>query len=264
MSLPPPSPESTCLITGASAGIGSDFARELVRRGYRVALVARREQRLRELAQELGDGASVHVCDVTDPLGREGLAAELSAAGTEVSVLINNAGFSTSGPFVESDRGRELDMIRTNVEAVVDFCSLFAPAMAGRGSGAILNVASTAAFQPIPMQAGYAATKAFVLSFTESLHEELKGSGVTVTALCPGPVKTEFTEVANLQNAESAMPGVFWDNPADVARAGISGLERGKRVVIPGLLNRAGAIGGQHAPRSVVLRLVSRGHPANR
>jgi uncharacterized protein len=264
MSLPPPSPQSTCLITGASAGIGSDIARELVRRGYRVALVARREQRLRELAAELGDGASVHVCDVTDAGARQALATELTAAGEEVSVLVNNAGFSTSGPFAEGDRDRELDMIRTNIEAVVDFCSLFVPGMVQRGQGAVLNLASTASFQPLPMQAGYAATKAFVLSFTESLHEELKGKGVTVTALAPGPVKTEFAEVANLQSAESALPGMFWDNPADVARAGISGLERGKRVVIPGILNRAGAIGGQHAPRSVVLRLVSRGHPAGR
>jgi short-subunit dehydrogenase len=154
-------------------------------------------------------------------------------------------------------------MIRTNIEAVVDFCALFVPGMAERGSGAVLNLASTASFQPLPMQAGYAATKAFVLSFSESLHAELGSRGVTVTALCPGPVKTEFADVAEIPGAES-MPDVFWAKPDQVAQAGVKGLERGKRVVIPGVLNRAGAIGGQHAPRSLVLRVTSRVHPAAR
>jgi short-subunit dehydrogenase len=163
----------------------------------------------------------------------------------------------------KGDRDRELDMVRTNVEAVVDFCALFAPAMAERGTGGILNVASTASFQPIPMQAGYAATKAFVLSFTESLHAELAGSGVNVTALCPGPVKTEFVDVAEIPDADR-MPGFMWAKPDEVAEAGIKALERGKRVVIPGVLNRAGAIGGQHAPRSLYLRVASRVHPAGR
>jgi short-subunit dehydrogenase len=261
MALPPPSPDSTCVVTGASSGIGAEFARELARRGYGVTLVARREERLRELAAELGPAADVHACDVTDPDARQGLADALAARGTEVAVLVNNAGFSTSGPFTRSDRRRELDMVRTNVEAVVDFCALFLPAMTERGSGGVLNVASTASFQPLPMQAGYAATKAFVLSFTESLHAELHGTGVVVTALCPGPVKTEFADVAEIPGAER-MPGMFWAAPDDVARAGIDGLARGKRVVIPGALNRAGALGGQHAPRSLVLRLASRVHPA--
>lgn len=264
MGLPPPSHDATCVITGASAGIGAEFARELARRGHHVTLVARREERLRELAAELGDGAEVHVCDVTDPDARRGLAEALETSGVAVDVLVNNAGFSTSGPFWRSDRGRELDMVRTNIEAVVDFCSLFTPAMVERGRGAVLNVASTASFQPLPMQSGYAATKAFVLSFTESLHEELRPHGVAVTALCPGPVRTEFAEVANLEDAERALPGFMWDSPDTVARAGIRALEQGKRVVIPGVFNRAGAIGGQHAPRSLVLRLASRVHPARR
>jgi hypothetical protein len=263
MALPPPSPDSTCVVTGASSGIGAEAACELSRRGYGVTLVARREDRLRELAAELGEGAEVHACDVTDPDARRGLADALAARGRHVSILVNNAGFSTSGPFVKVDRDRELDMVRTNVEAVVDFCALFIPGMAERGSGAVLNLASTASFQPLPMQAGYAATKAFVLSFTESLHAELSGTGVTVTALCPGPVKTEFVDVAEIPGAD-AMPDVFWSSAEEVAKAGIKGLERGKRVVIPGVLNRAGAIGGQHAPRSLVLRLTSRVHPAAR
>lgn len=262
MGLPPPSPDSTCVITGASAGIGAELARELARRGYGVTLVARREQRLRELAAELGDRAEVHACDVTDASARKGLADAIEARGVAVDVIVNNAGFSTSGPFANTDRDRELDMIRTNIEAVVDFCALFVPGMVERRRGAILNLASTASFQPLPMQAGYAATKAFVLSFTESLHAELKSSGVSVTALCPGPVKTEFVEVANLQNAEATMPDFLWDTPEEVAKAGIRALERGKRVVIPGVINRVSAIGGQHAPRSVVLRLAARVHPA--
>ncbi|HEX4720780.1 MAG TPA: SDR family oxidoreductase [Thermoleophilaceae bacterium] len=261
MALPPPSSDTTCVVTGASSGIGSECARELVRRGYGVTLVARREERLRELAAELGDAAEVYTCDVTDPAARQGLADALTERGKAVGILVNNAGFSTSGPFARSDRRRELDMIRTNVEAVVDFCALFVPGMVDRGRGGVLNLASTAAFQPLPMQAGYAATKAFVLSFTESLHAELRGTGVAITALCPGPVKTEFAEVAGLQNAES-LPGVFWDGPEEVAQAGIRGLERGKRVVIPGGINRAGAIGGQHVPRGVLLRVASRVHPA--
>jgi uncharacterized protein len=263
MALPPPSPDSTCVVTGASSGIGTELARALTGRGYGVTLVARREDRLRELAAELGPDAHVHACDVTDANARKGLAEALDARGMSVAVVVNNAGFSTSGPVVRGDRDRELDMVRTNVEAVVDFCALFLPAMAERGTGGVLNVASTASFQPIPMQAGYAATKAFVLSFTESLHAELAGTGVNVTALCPGPVKTEFVDVAEIPDADR-MPGFMWANAAEVAEAGVKGLERGKRVVIPGVLNRAGAIGGQHAPRSLYLRVASRVHPAGR
>src|SRR4051812_35464799 len=201
MALPPPSPDSTCLVTGASSGIGVEIARELARRGLGVTLAARREDRLRELAAELeasGVRAEVVGCDVSDHDSRKRLAAELEARGLTVDVLVNNAGFSTSGPFVQSDPDKEEALVRTNIEAVVALCSLFVPAMSQRGRGAVLNVASTASFQPIPMQASYAASKAFVLSFTESLHAELRGSGVAVTALCPGPVKTEFTEVADL------------------------------------------------------------------
>jgi hypothetical protein len=226
MALPPPSPDSTCVVTGASSGIGAEAARELSRRGYGVTLVARREDRLQELATELGERADVHACDVADPDARRALADTLAGRGRHVSILVNNAGFGTSGPFVKVDRDRELDMVRTNVEAVVDFCALFIPGMAERRSGGVLNVASTASFQPLPMQAGYAATKAFVLSFTESLHAELGGTGVTVTALCPGPVKTEFVDVAEIPGAD-AMPEVFWSSAEEVANAGIKGLERG-------------------------------------
>ena len=263
MALPPPSPESTCVVTGASSGIGAEIARELSRRGHGVTLVARRADRLQELAEELGEAAVVEPCDVTDPDARKGLAERLAARGMEVDVVVNNAGFSTTGPFARGERDRELAMVRTDIEAVVDFCALFLPAMVDRGRGGVLNIASTAAFQPLPMQAGYAASKAFVLSFTESLHAELSGTGVTATALCPGPVKTEFLDVAGFKGVD-ALPGMFWTSPEDVAKAGVEGLARGKRVVIPGLLNRTGTVAGHLAPRSLVLGLTSRLHPARR
>jgi short-subunit dehydrogenase len=264
MALPPPSPDSTCVVTGASSGIGAAIARELAERGLNVTLVARREDRLRELAAELGEGTRVHACDVTDDAARKRLAAELEAEGVNVDVLVNNAGFSTAGPFWKTDPDREVAMVRTNIEAVVAFCAAFVPGMVERGRGAVLNLASTASFQPLPLQAGYAASKAFVLSFTESLHAELGGTGVTATALCPGPVKTEFVEVAGLAQAEREMPDFFWDTPEHVAKTGVRALERGRRVVIPGTLNRLGAVSGQHAPRALVLRLARRVHPAAR
>lgn len=267
MALPQPSPDSTCLVTGASSGIGAEIARELAKRGLGVTLVARREDRLRELAAELeatGVRAEVVGCDVSDDAARRALAAQIASRGLTVDVLVNNAGFSTSGPFVESEPDMEIALVRTNVEAVVALCSLFAPGMVERGRGAVLNVASTASFQPIPMQASYAASKAFVLSFTEALHGELRGSGVGVTALCPGPVKTEFTEVADLTSADDQLPGFLWQTPEVVAKAGVSGLDKGKRVVIPGVLNRGSAIAGSLSPRALLLRVAARVHPAGR
>ena len=264
MALPPASADGTCLVTGASSGIGAEMARELARRGLGLTLVARREDRLRELAAELGGRAEVQVADVTDDAARKRLADDLRERGVIVDVLVNNAGFSTAGRFWENDPEKEVGMVKTNVEAVVALCALFVPDMVARGRGAVLNVASTASFQPLPMQAGYAASKAFVLSFTDSLHAELKGTGVSATSLCPGPVKTEFVEVAGLEVAEDTMPGFMWDSAEGVAKAAISGMERGKRVVIPGALNRMGAMGGQVAPRALILRLARRVHPAGR
>ena len=263
MALPPASPDGTCLITGASSGIGVEFARELVTHGLGVTLVARREDRLRELAAELiGVRVEVIAADVSGDAGRKRLFAAVAERGLDVEVLVNNAGYSTAGRFWENDPEREVGLVRTNVEAVIALCREFLPGMVERGRGAVLNVASTASFQPIPMQASYAASKAFVLNFTDALHAELKGTGVTATSLCPGPVKTEFVEVAGLQQAESDMPDVFWDTPENVAKAAVSGMEKGRRIVIPGTLNRFGALGGQHAPRSVLLRLAARLHPA--
>ena len=155
-------------------------------------------------------------------------------------------------------------MVRTNVAAVVALCGLYVPAMVRRGRGAVLNVASTAAFQPLPRMATYSATKAFVLSFTEALSGDLHGTGVTATALCPGPVPTEFAEVAGVSDAESKLPSVLLTSSEETARAAVRGLERGRRVVVPGIGNRIGAIGGQHAPRSLLVGLGRRINPVGR
>jgi uncharacterized protein len=262
VALPPLRPGATCLITGASSGIGAELARELTRGGRGVTLVARREERLHELAEELVDDHGVRVetigCDVTDEDGRGRLREELAARGLEVEALVNNAGFGSGGAFAAMDREREAFMVRTNCEAVVALTGDYLPGMARRGRGAILNVASLIAFQPVPFQATYGATKAFVLSFTESLHEELRATGVTVTALCPGPVRTEFGDAGGFGGADDRIPGWMWLGPDEVARAGVEGLEAGRRVVVPGALNQAGTLSGQHLPRGVLLPLLRR------
>lgn len=265
MSLPPPDPESTCLITGASSGIGADIARELAGRGHGVVLVARREERLRELAEELhavhGIRAEALGCDLTDDAARGGLVSRVGDMGLTIEVLVNNAGFGTGGVFWEIDAETELRMVRTNVEAVLALTHAVVPGMVTRARGAILQVASSAAFQPIPRQATYAATKAFVLSFSEALHTELKPRGITVTALCPGPVRTEFVEVAGMEEAAGAAPAFMWVDADECARDAVRGLERGKRVVIPNAAIRATTIAGHHTPRSVLLRAMDRFYP---
>ena len=188
----------------------------------------------------------------------------IESLGLHVDVLVNNAGFTTMGPVHRADRARELAMVRTDVEAVVDLCTLFVPAMVERGRGAVLNTASTAAFQPLPGQAGYGAAKAFVLSYSEALHAELRGAGVTVTALCPGPVATGFAESAGMTDDEAAgsLPRFMWLPSDVVARAGIDALEAGRRSVIPGGANKVGAAAGHLAPRGLILGMLARQHPA--
>jgi uncharacterized protein len=260
--LPEPSPRGTALVTGASSGIGAALATELAFRGHAVTLVARREERLQALATELTAehpaDAEVIACDLAEPGERSGLVAELERRGRSIEVLVNNAGFGSRGDFVTSDTERMLRMVRVNIEAMVDLTGRLLPAMVSRGRGAVINVASTAAFQPLPGSAVYAASKAFVLSFSESLRTEVRGRGVTVTALCPGLVRTEFAEVAGWGDVESRTPDVLWASPRDIAREAVDGAARGKRVVVPGLLNRAGAIAGQHSPRAVALPLIGR------
>jgi uncharacterized protein len=262
MGLPKPQPTSAALVTGASAGIGSAIARELARRGHGLVLVARRKEKLDELASELsaeyGIRAEAIGSDLSKAASRQRLPARVESLGLDVEILVNNAGFATGGPFADADPERELEQVRVLVEAPVALTSAFLPAMVKRGRGAILNVASTAAFQPLPGSACYAATKAFVLSLSEATHAELRGSGVTVTALCPGPVQTEFGEVAGVGSKEGQLPGPFWTSPEVVAREAAEGLAKGKRVVVPGLLNRAGVLGGQHVPRVLVLPIANR------
>lgn len=266
MTLPSPSPSSTCLVTGASSGIGADIARELAGRGRGVTLVARREDRLKALADELSTKHGVRSeavsADLSDPGSRQAMVDTIAERGLVVDVLVNNAGFSTSGKFSDTDRAAELTMVRTNVEAVVDLCAAYLPGMVSRGAGAVLNVASTAAFQPIPGQAGYAASKAFVLRLTEGMHEELRGTGVTATALCPGPVRTEFMDVMTGGRGDSVKtPDFVWMSSEDTAKAGVEGMLRGRRVVIPGPLNHVTSWAGTLTPRSVLLPLVRRFYP---
>jgi short-subunit dehydrogenase len=256
------------LITGASSGIGTALAHALARRGQNVTLVARRRERLEELASELrdrnGTRAEVLGHDLGTSSGRDDLAAALEDLGLTVEVLCNNAGFGSAGPLVRLERERELEMLALNCEAVVDLCSRYVPEMVDHGRGAVLNVSSTAAFQPLPGQSTYAASKALVLSFTEALHQEVACAGVAVTALCPGPVRTEFTRVAGIKEIESTTPSFLWASAEDVADAGVRGLDRNDRVVIPGAMNRLTALAGQHTPRSVLLRGVARFYPAGR
>lgn len=270
MALPHPSPPSTALVTGASSGIGAEIARELARRGHGVTLVARREDRLRALADELatahGIRAEVVAADLADPGSRAALVDAVEGLGLTVDVLVNNAGLSTTGPVRSAELDAELRMVRVDVEAVVDLCTRYVGGMVERGRGAVLNVASVGAFQPLPGQAGYAAAKAFVLSYTDALRAELRGTGVGATSLCPGPVETEFGAVAGFDQAEAeaALPKFMWETAETVARAGVNGLDKGRAVVIPGAANVVGAYAGRMAPKSFLVPLLARQHPALR
>jgi uncharacterized protein len=243
---------TTALITGASSGLGEEFARQLSARGHHVTLVARREELLRELAEELGD-AAVLACDLTDPAARAALPARV---GRPVDYLVSNAGFATGGRFVRSDLDAELDQVRLLCEATVHLCGLFLPGMVERGEGTIVVVASTAGMQPLPFSAGYSAAKAHALTFAEALHQEVGRTGVTVTALCPGPVRTELFD--REEHPVERLPGIAWVDAPQVVREGIEGAAGGKRVVVPGRLVRAGVTGGRYVPRWVSNRLIGR------
>jgi uncharacterized protein len=260
--LPEPSVSNTALVTGASSGIGAAIAAELASRGFSLVLVARREERLRSLATELssehGIDAEIVGADLGDEDERNRLADELRTRGRTVEVLVNNAGFGHQADFATSPRERMVEMVRVNVEAVVDLTSRFVGPMVERGRGSVINIASLGAFQPLPGSAVYGASKAFVLSFSEAVRTELRGSGVTVTAVCPGPVRTEFTSAAGVPGVEDRTPGVVWMSAEDIARHAVDGAAHDKRVVVPGVLNRAGALAGQHSPRAVALPLIGR------
>ena len=260
MALPPPAPGSTCLITGASSGIGAELARGLAARGLGVTLVARREERLAELAEELDARPRRGDRRRRRRRGGRGRAVRRGRrrAGSTVEVLVNNAGYGSGGRFTSLDAESETAMVRTNVEAMVALTGRYLPAMAERGRGAVLNLGSLIAFQPVPFQATYGATKAFVLSFTDALHEEMRGTGVTVTAVCPGPVRTEFGEAGGFGGADDRIPGPLWLEADKVARDALAAVERGDRVTVPGAGNQIAALWGQHLPRFVLLPLVRR------
>lgn len=262
MSLPSPHPQTTAVVTGASAGIGAELARQLAARGHNVTLVARREERLRELGEQLrlshGIVADVHACDLADDDARAALIAALKAGERRVDVLCNNAGYGSFGRFCELPLQSETDMTRLNVVALTELTGAFLPDMIDRGGGAILNLGSIAGFQPFPTNASYSATKVFVNSFSEAVSAELAGTGVTLSVLCPGPVATEFGEVAGVGDLEGSLPGFMSQSAAEVAAAGIDAMARGKRSAFPGLGPRALAFGGRFAPRSALLPLTNR------
>lgn len=262
--LPAASANGAVLVTGASSGIGAELAREFARRGRVVVLVARRADKLSTLAAELGSAAHVLPADLARPADRAALPEKLAELGLVVDVLVNNAGLSTSGPVAASDPQAELNLVEVDVSAVVDLCSRFVPGMVARGRGAVLNVGSVGAFGPLPGQAAYGAAKAFVLSYTQALGEELRGTGVIASTLCPGPVKTGFGEAAGISDAdaEASLPKAMWVDAADVARAAVDGLAAGRTVIVPGALNRVGALAYQALPNRLLLPLLARSHPS--
>jgi hypothetical protein len=244
--------KKVALVTGASAGLGVEFARQLSRRGYSLVLAARRKDRLDELASELGNARPVAI-DLSKSMAADNLMADLEDNGETVDLLVNNAGFGLIGSFAELDSRRERQMIDLNVGTLSDLCRAVAPAMIERGSGGIINVASIAAFQPGPKMAVYFATKAFVLSLTEALHEELKPHGVKVSCLCPGPTRTEFGDVAGFRG--NAVFDRIAMNARDVVEIGLKGFEANHGVVIPGWINKVSAASTRFAPRFLVRKV---------
>ncbi|HEV2146943.1 MAG TPA: SDR family oxidoreductase [Longimicrobiaceae bacterium] len=246
--------ERWALVTGASSGIGEAFARRLARLRMKLVLSARREERLRELAAELRRAHGTEAVVIPADLGKPGAAGVLwmeARDGREVHLLVNNAGFGLKGRFDALSLERQAEMVRLDCTALMELTHLALPPMRARGDGGIVNVASVAAFQPVPDMAVYAASKAFVLSLTQAVAEEQRGSGVRVQALCPGPVATGFQDVAGTQVTERT-PGIMTAD--EVVAAALRALEAGDDAVVPGTLNRLGTLAGRMLPRSLVLR----------
>lgn len=247
---------TTALVTGASSGIGRELARVCAREGHDLVVVARDERRLTDLADELRakHGVAVKVLpkDLSRLTSAEEIAEELRRDGTEVELLVNDAGYAVYGDFAEIDLAEELDLIRVNLIALTQLTKLFVRGMRERGHGRILNLASTASFVPSPRNAVYSATKAYILNFSEAVGEELAGSGVTVTALCPGVTRTEFHQRAGMMGVRVLRYGVM--SAAEVAEIGYRAMMRGKRVEIAGFRNKLQMLGVRLAPRAVVVR----------
>lgn len=250
----------TALITGASAGIGTEFARLFAADGHDLVLVARRGAKLEALADQLRTAHTVDVtviaADLSNADETAGIYAEITQAGIEVDFLVNNAGFGTSGAFVELDLDRELQMIELNIEALTHLTGRFLPAMVARNSGRVLNVASGAGFLPGPYMATYYASKAFVVNFTEAIAYELRGSGVTATVLCPGPVATEFAGVAGAESSALFQAGLA--DAATVARSGYEAMKAGRTISVPDLKTKLNLKALRIAPRSLIRTLAAR------
>jgi uncharacterized protein len=257
---------ATALITGASSGLGEEFARQLAREKYDLVLAARREDRLQAVAAEARNLGAANVTVVASDLGKPGAAEALmrkiEGAGIQLGYLVNNAGFGTHGRFEQLPFEREVEEIDLNVTALVALTRLVLPAMVARRQGTIINVASTAAFQPLPWMATYGATKAFVLSFSEALAHELKKSGVTVMALCPGPTHTGFQAAAN--TAEANFPAFSYMDAQTVVAQAIAAARRGKAVHVNGMMNLVMAQATRFTPRALVRLLSGKliGNPA--
>lgn len=241
------------LITGASSGIGLEFARICAREGHDLVLVARNRKRLEEIAAELG-AAGVKVQVVAADLGSPDAPQQIEREAGNIDILVNNAGLGVYGKFAETPLAEDVNLMRVNMESLVVLTKLFLPAMIQAGSGRILNVASTAAFQPGPLMALYYASKAFVLSFSEAIANELHGTGVTVTVLCPGPTLTDFQRRAKMEDSNLVKRLGAMD-AASVAEAGYRGLMGGKTLVIPGVRNRMLAESVRFAPRKLVTNI---------
>jgi uncharacterized protein len=261
MTLPPPAPDAIALVTGASSGIGEQFVRQLSDQGHRVALVARREDRLSRLAGQLGgaERAVAIVADLTVPDERDRLVARVEELGARVEILINNAGFGIYQSFVESGRERELHQLRLLVEAPVDLMGRYLPGMVQRGRGVVINMSSSAGLQPLPYNAGYSAAKAYLLQLSEAVHAEVKERGVTVTAVCPGPVPSGFQEASDASYFAERLPKFTSVSPERVARDALAAADRGRISVIPGGPQVKAALApNRRLPRWLVLPISKR------
>lgn len=255
-----PGSGQTALVTGASSGIGEALAHRLAQAGFDLVLVARSADKLQALATALQarHGVKVHVqpADLAQPEAAAALAAAMKRARRPIDLLVNNAGVLEHGDFVAMKPTRHRELIELNVVALTELVAHFVPPMVARGQGRVLNVASIAAFQPVPRLATYAATKAYVLSLTESLAEELQGTGVTVTALCPGITATSMLERARAGSTElGALPGLVVGSAEDVADEGVRACLRGEVIRVPGLVNRAATLAGRSTPRWLLRRV---------
>ena len=252
-----PAPIGRALVTGASAGIGLEFARQLAARGVDLVLVARREDALEELADDLRGPAGIAVevlpADLATDAGRGPVEDRLRDTAQPVDLLVNNAGFGSYGPFADLDLERQTELLEVNVAAVVRLTHVALDRLRKVGGGGVINVASTASFQPNPYGAVYGASKSFVRAFTEAVHEELTGTGVRVMALCPGFTRTEFQEVAGVR--DGVMPSPVVSGPGPVVERALRDFTRGRAVSVPGAANRLGAIGAQLTPSAVTRKL---------